>query len=310
MPRKLPPLNALRAFEAAARHSSFTRAAVELSVTHGAISQQIKVLEDYLHKPLFIRNKGRVEVNPAGQQLLPAVSEALDRIERSVQQLREDRRRCLCINLTTAFAGQWLIPRLNRFEQQHPDVSVQLAPSASFDGFRDPSVDVAIRWGTRTVADTSMEKLFDVDAFVACSPQLAATLSEPADLLGKRLIHDDDGSAWRVWLERAGIRRDDFSQDLYFSDSWLALRAATDSQGCILAGSILAAQDLAAGTLVIPFELILRKRNAYYLYHSATTPPRPEVADFCNWLREEAALYMQQGFCPETFLVSGPPAPR
>jgi LysR family glycine cleavage system transcriptional activator len=173
MGRKLPPLNALKGFEAAARLSSFSGAAKELFVTHGAISQQIKLLEDYFQQPLFIRSHRKVRVTEAGADLLPIVSNALDRIEKGSARLVNNKDlHTLTINLTATFASQWLIPRLAGFEHEHPDIILRLSPSIYFSGEFDDQADIAIRWGGARYPSLQMERLFYVDTFCACAPSL------------------------------------------------------------------------------------------------------------------------------------------
>jgi len=298
MNRKLPPLNALRAFEAAARHLSFTRAAEELHVTHGAVSQQIKGLEDYYQQLLFVRSKGKVSLNSAGRQLLPVVSDALDRIERVGSRLRDEiDTEVLTIQLTAAFAGQWLIPRLSDFQQRHPGLTVRLSPSHTFSGFRAQEPDVAIRYGASHFRGVVMEKLFDVDAFAACAPSLLQgeqPLRSAADLAQHKLIHDDDGEAWRALAEEAGVDDLELGKGLYYADASLALQVAVEGQGVIVAGSILAARDLAAGRLVIPFNTFVRQRNAYYLYFPEQSAGEEKVQAFRTWISEQAASYLEE----------------
>ena len=193
MSRKLPPLNALRAFEAAARLLSFTDAARELFVTHGAISQQIKTLEDYFGQPLFVRSHGKVSLNTAGLELLPVIRDSLDAIEQASSRLLQDPNiEILTVNVTTSFASYWLLPRLGDFQQRFPDIAVHLSPSHAFPLNLGNEVDVAIRWGVTKVAGVAMEKLFDVDTFVACAPSLLQgdqPLLKPTDLKHLSLIH-------------------------------------------------------------------------------------------------------------------------
>ncbi|MDA9877392.1 LysR substrate-binding domain-containing protein [bacterium] len=207
--RKLPPLNALRTFEAAARLTSFTEAASELCVTHGAVSQQIRTLEDYFGRPLFTRSHGKVFLNNAGTELLPVITDSLDRIEKISARLVPDRdTEILTVSITTSFASHWLIPRLPDFQQNHPNIHVRLAPSHSFPANLGDGVDVAIRWGITTINGIEMEKLIDVDTFAACSPSLISggrPLRQPQDLLNHSLIHDDDGQAWQALLAEVGV---------------------------------------------------------------------------------------------------------
>jgi LysR family glycine cleavage system transcriptional activator len=298
MQRKLPPLKALKVFEAAARLQSFTLAADELHVTHGAVSQQIKLLEEYFHKPLFVRSHGKITLNDEGKKLLPVITNALDQLSSVCSQLLDDAAiDTLTISLTSAFATCWLIPRLNDFQQRYPNIRLRLQPSATFEGFNaGGEADVAIRWERDHDKQTEVIKLFDVDAFAACAPQLLEgkfALKTAADLCNQTLIHDDDGSAWQTWCEQAKLNDVDTKTGHYFSDSALALQAAIDGQGVITAGSILAARDLESGKLVIPFNIFMRNRNAYYLSYPRTERSQPTIKVFHRWLLEQTASYQK-----------------
>lgn len=299
MPRKLPPLNALRAFEAAARLGSFTRAAAELHVTHGAVSRQIKLLEDDLGQPVFLRERGGVQLNAAGREYFEMARDVLDRVAEATTRLRRrGGAQTLSINVTAAFAALWLIPRLTDFQQAFPDITVNLMPSRRFQGFGQEHADMAIRWGTASYPDAVMERLLSVDTFCACAPELQADLNVPDDLRRHKLIHDDDGAAWRVLLAHLGVAAADFSGDLFYADSMLALQAAVTGQGVIAAGSVLAAQELQAGRLILPFDQVLHGRNAYYLYIPKARAEEPQIAAFRDWIGQAAADYATQGFDP------------
>jgi LysR family glycine cleavage system transcriptional activator len=277
---------------------SFTRAAEELHVTHGAVSQSIKTLENYYQQQLFVRSKGKVSLNSAGRKLLPVVGEALDKIERVGARLDDDAdAEVLTIQLTSAFAAQWLIPRLSDFQQRYPQLTIRLSPSHRFSGFQNGEPDVAIRYGITELRAVTTEKLFDVDTFAACSPSLLAgeqPLRTAADLQHHRLIHDDDGEAWRDLLEEAGVDAPGPGRGLYYADASLALQAAVEGEGVIVAGSILAARDLAAGRLVIPFDTFVHRRNAYYLYFPELPESGEKVQAFRSWIHENALSYLRE----------------
>jgi LysR family glycine cleavage system transcriptional activator len=308
MKRKLPPLNTLRAFEAAARHLSFTRAAEELHVTHGAVSQAIKTLETHYQQPLFIRSKGKVSLNSAGQKLLPVVAEALDKIERVGARLAGDAQtEALTIHLTAAFASQWLIPRLSDFQQRHPQLTIRLSPSHSFSGFHHGEPDVAILYGVADLPGVTREKLFDVDTFAACAPSLLlgdVPLRNISDLQHHTLIHDDDGEAWQAWLEQGEVQGLERAKGVYYADASLALQVAVEGGGVIVAGSILAARDLAAGRLVIPFNTFVRRRNAYFLHFPDRCEDEDKVRAFRSWIQQQAASYLHEKFDLEAYLAS------
>lgn len=297
MPRKLPPLNALRTFEAAARLSSFTQAAEELCVTHGAVSQQIRALEGYFGQPLFDRMHGKVALNSAGLDLLPAISASLDGIESASAKLAvSSGPEILTVNVTTIFASHWLIARLRDFQQRHPGIEVHLAPSPTFPDNLGRGVDVAIRWGASDMANTRVEKLIDVDTFIACAPSLISgsnPLRKPQDLLAHHLIHDDDGQAWQILLQELGVEGRKPVKELFYADSGLALQEAVEGGGLIVAGSLLAARDLQAGRLVIPFDCFIPHRKDYHLYYPQQAASQPKVELFCTWIHEQAADYRE-----------------
>jgi len=308
--RKLPPLNTLRAFEAAARHLSFTRAAEELHVTHGAVSQAVKHLESYYQQPLFVRAKGKVSLNSAGKTLLPVISDVLNRVERVGLRLDIVGSEVLTIQLTAAFAAQWLIPRLSDFQQRHPELTIRLSPSHNFTGFQDREADVAIRYGDAGMPEVATEKLFDVDTFAACAPRLVEGgngLKEMWDLKHTMLIHDDDGEAWQAYVEQAEIEIPDWGKGLYYADASLALQAAVEGEGVIVAGSILAARELAAGRLIIPFNTFIRRHNAYYLHFPEADESFVEadgkVPLFCRWIHRQAKRYLLEKQNLEAYLV-------
>ena len=295
MSRKLPPLNALRAFEAAARLLSFTEAARELFVTHGAISQQIKTLEDYFGQPLFVRSHGKVSLNNAGLQLLPVIRESLDAIEQASSKVFQDpTTEVLTVNVTTSFASHWLLPRLGDFQQRFPDITVHLSPSHTFPSNLGNEVDVAIRWGVTKVVGVAMEKLFNVDTFVACAPALLQgdhPLLKPADLKHHVLIHDDEGQAWQTMLEALAVDDVNSSKGLFYADSGLSLQEAIEGKGALVAGSILAANDLSAGRLVIPFNRIIPHRKDYNLYYTESSAASRKIQCFRSWLHQQALDY-------------------
>ena len=305
--RKLPPLNALRTFEAAARLCSFTDAADELCVTHGAVSQQIRTLEDYFNRPLFVRAHGKVSLNNAGRELLPVISDCLFRIEKVSARLVPDRdTEILTVSVTTSFAAHWLIPRFSDFQHKHPDILLRLAPSSLISADLFGGVDVAIRWGVTAVAGVAMEKLVAVDTFAACSPSLIygdRSLRQPQELLNHPLIHDDDGQAWEALLAELGVDYPDQSRGLFYADSGLALQVAVKGGGVIVAGSILAANDLAAGRLVIPFDCIIPHRKDYHLYYPKRCSEHRKVTLFRSWIHQQAVIFESEAVDYSSYMV-------
>ncbi len=295
-PRHLPPLSMLRAFEAAARHLSFARAADELGVTHSAVSHQIRGLEDWLGDALFVRSARKVHLTPAGELLAPPLTRALDIMAEAVAEAqaasdKEDRRPVL-VSVEPAFAARWLVLRLDRFYATHPDVQLHLVPTPDFVEFEDGGADLAIRYGRADWPGLIAEKLLGSASFPVVSPTLIARgegLREPNDLAAYTLIHEDSFDDWAGWLKAAGATAVDPLKGPIFDDAHLTLEAATSGQGVALADEALAAAALADGRLVRPFDLTLETAAAYHVVYPADRPLRPEAEAFRNWLLEEAA---------------------
>lgn len=308
MGRRLPPLNTLRAFEAAARHLSFTRAAEELHVTPGAVSHQVRALEEYLGVALFRRLTRAVALTEAGQACLPKLTEGFACLAEGVERLRAgEEGGVLVVSAAPAFAAKWLLPRLHRFTAAHPAIDLRLSTglglidavrpeaSASLGEASDPTEDahLAIRFGTGRYPGFRAEKLFPTSVIPVCSPRLLTgehPIRTPNDLRRHPLLHNDavyfdqPRSDWAVWLDEAGVEGVDAERGSRFSHAALALDAAADGLGVALTVSLLAVPDLVAGRLAAPFPLALPSPFAYYLVHPEGTADRPKVAAFRRWL--------------------------
>ena len=300
MSRRLPPLNALRAFEAAARHASLTRAAEELHVTPAAVSHQVRALEQWLEQPLFRRDGRRLKLTDAGKACLPGLVEGFDRLAEAVAEVRRaDGRRTLNVTATPSLVGKWLVPRLERFRAAWPDVDVRLSATVEVVDLAGSDVDLAIRFGSGRYPGMQVDLLFEEEVFPVCAPSLLngpTPLREPADLAGHTLIHDDSIRNeetlpdWGMWLRAAGVRDVATDRGLRFSPAALAVQAAIDGQGVALGRRVLVADDLAAGRLVRPFELGIPARFAYFLVCTPRAAGLERVRVFREWLLEEAAL--------------------
>ncbi len=293
MHRRLPPLNALRAYEAAARHLSFTRAAEELFVTQAAISHQVKALEGHLGIKLFRRLNRALLLTEEGQAYLPAVAQALDLLDEATRRLlRAEDRGTLTVSTLPSFAARWLVPRLGRFFEAHPDIDVRVAPSVALVDFDRDNVDVAIRYGKGKYPGLRVDRLLEEDLYPVCSERLLQTeraLREPADLAHHTLLHDDP-SEWRQWLRAAAVEDVvDASRGPVFTDSSMLIQAAIAGHGVALARHVLVYDDVAAGRLVRPFDLSIPADSAYFLVSPRTTAERPKIAAFRHWLLREAA---------------------
>ncbi len=312
MSSRLPPLNALRAFEAAARHLSFRKAAEELHVTPAAISHQIKLIEDNLGVMLFRRLTRAIALSPAGQSFLPKLSEGFAQIAAAVEQLRaHDSAGPLTVNAPPSFAAKWLMPRLHRFVTGYPDIDLRIVASMRLvDSHRHDAVDtmtgseappqdadIDIRFGNGRYPHCRVDPLFTVSVTPLCSPRLLEgmrPLRKPADLRYHMLLHDDTlfGSRglpdWTQWLKGAGVEDVDASRGPHFNHSVLGLEAAVDGLGVVLGMKELAASDLAAGRLVAPFAYSLTLPDCYYMVSAEVAADRPKVAVFRQWLLDEA----------------------
>lgn len=313
MSNRLPPLNALRAFEAAARHLSVKKAAIELNVTPAAVSHQIRMLEDYLGVQLFHRYNRALELTDAARASLPKLREGFDCLVQAVERLRSHvSGGVLTVSVAPSFAARWLMPRLHRFIAAHPEVDVRVsarmrrvsvdgkgdvAERATVEAWLDDS-DIAILYGRGNYPSLWVKKLLDLTLTPICSPQLlqgAHALKTPADLVHHMLLHDDTGDLydnepfWDVWLEAAGVKGVDARRGPHFSHAVLAFEAAIDAVGVVATMPVLAAEDMAAGRLIAPFDLHMPLASAYYLVCHESASTRPAVSLFRDWLQEEAA---------------------
>ncbi|MEO0802099.1 MAG: transcriptional regulator GcvA [Cyanobacteria bacterium J06642_2] len=292
--RDLPPLNALRAFEAAARHMSFQRAAEELDVTPTAISHQVKRLEENLGIPLFIRRRPRpLLLTEAGQHLYPVLREGFDTFAAALANLKQEQSITeLTVTLINDFAFKWLIPRLPKFQAAHPDIDIRLRTSVVVVDLNARTVDMAIRYGRGNYPDLVSKELFS-DAFIpVCSPQLMQSkpLKEPRDLANHTLLHCEwvnysgtDQPSWQKWLDLAGLTTVDATRGLKFTGETLAIQAAINCQGVALCSNIHAADDLTSGLLVQPFNIEL-DGFSFYAVHQHDHPKKTQIEHFVSWL--------------------------
>jgi LysR family glycine cleavage system transcriptional activator len=294
MAERLPPLNALRCFDIAAKHLSFTKAAAELHVTHSAVSHQIKALEEWLGLPLFRRvNRGLV-LTEAGQAYLKPIREAFERLGDATRRLRvRERSGPLTVSVMPSFAGKWLVPRLGRFRQRHPDIDVRISASSELVDFEREDVDIAVRIGRGNWPGLKVELLMHETLFAVCSPRLLEgpdAIREPADIARHTLLSDLDWrfDVWQIWLEAAGLSGLEVRRALSFNYSDLMLQAAMNGLGVALSQNVLAGDDLAAGRLVRPFDISLPSEFAYYVVAPEASADRPKIAAFRNWLKDEA----------------------
>jgi len=298
--RRLPPLNALRAFESAARHLNFSRAADELSVTPGAVSQQIQNLEDYVGAALFKRTPRGLLLTDSAQMALPALREAFDRLAEAAALLTAavDGRR-LTLTAPPSFAAKWLVPRLGRFEEAYPQVDVWLSADMDLVDFAASDVDLALRYGPGPYPGLETIRLINETVIPVMSPVLMAAnpVATPADLSKHVLLHDGSPDAdescpdWQMWLAARGVKGFDANRGPRFNQSSLVIEAAVSGRGVALAKRTLAQDDLDAGRLIAPMPISTMVDFAYFLVHPKAKGRLPQVKAFLNWIREEAQTH-------------------
>jgi LysR family glycine cleavage system transcriptional activator len=293
--RVLPPLNAIRAFEAAARHGSFKDAAAELGVTHGAISRQIRLLEDWLGPPdLFHRLNRLVVLTPTGAALLDEAGPALDRISAAARRHQgrhgEAAPAVLRVNALATFSLRWLLPRLALFRTLHPGIEVRLSTSNDpVESVRE-ACDVVIRGGPDAFYGFTARPFLPERRLPVCSPALLARvkLTEIEDLGHHTLLHVASmPRLWADWLKHAGMPKLEPAGGLTLDHFYLAIQAAVDGLGVAMGPSALVADDIAAGRLVAPFPAVSLPARSYHAYVPDTHASDPAIAEFCAWLQAE-----------------------
>ena len=299
--RSIAHLNALRAFEASARHQSFSLAAQELNVTPAAVGQLVRTLEDWLGSPLFVRStsgRARLVTTEVAEQALPDIRAGLERLAVGLERLRSGSTGgVLTVTVSPAFAAKWLLPRIERFQAAWPETDLRLDTSLKPVDFVAQRIDVGVRYGRGQWPGLAAEKLMDEEVYPVCAPALlaTATLQAPGDLRGQVLIHDQSVdtstgfASWQAWLRHAGVQGVPTDRGLRINNSAAVLQAAIDGQGVALARSVMAHDDLAAGRLVRLFPQVrLESALAYYVVYRPECIAQPKVAAFRDWLLREA----------------------
>jgi len=294
MERRLPPLNALHAFEAAARYQSFSQAAKELHVTHSAVSHQIRALEDWLGVTLFERTARSVRLNERGKGYWPIVRGAFDQIQAgTATMLRAAREEALIINAPPAFAVRWLAPRLGQLWSTHPDLDLRLNEITGLGEVDFTDSDVAVRVGDGNWPDLQVVPLLPGTITPMCSPMLLGDerkLERPEDLAHFKLLHAYDHNGWRQWFQRAGIDHVDTDRGPVFDDTNLIHSATVAGQGIGLLHTALTRKELEAGLLVRPFEIGPQNDLGYYLVYPRSAAADRRVAQFRDWLLAQAEV--------------------
>ncbi len=305
MARPLPPLNALRAFESAGRHLSFTKAAAELNVTPAAIGHQVKALEELLEVPLFRRLTRALRLTDAGQAALPTLSQGFGKLAQGVEQMRAHcESGMLTISVSPSFGAMWLVPRLEHFRIRHPDIEIRIDGTDRLVDLARDDADVAVRYGPGGYNGVRLDWLFNQVNTPVCSPALLSgehPLGQPDDLRHHTLLHvewKDAEASWRMWLLAAGLHDIDPTRGPRFTMETMAVQAALDGHGVALIGDILVADDLAAGRLVRPFDPSLSTplSFSYYLLSAKDGAEQPKVEAFRDWLLEETRVSRPESF--------------
>ena len=295
--RQLPPLAAIRAFEAAGRNESFTAAASELGLTQAAVSYQVKALEDRLGAPLFVREKGRAHLTPLGARLLPTLSQAFDSIEAAFASQRAEDESLLTVTTTYTFANTWLAWRLGAFQMEHPDLAVRLATSDAIVDLRSGEIDVAIRAGRSEWPGLELHKLFEAEFTPMASPECIAAEErrlgrrlEPADMASVQRISPSD-NWWQQWFSDNGIAADENAlrrPGVRLDNQANEGHAAMAGQGFALLTPLLWQGDITAGRLLKPFPDRISTRGwAYWLVYPPERRKVPKVKRFREWLIAE-----------------------
>lgn len=296
MRRKLPPLNALRAFEASGRYSSFTGAAKELLVTQGAVSRHVSLLEDWLGVKLFLRTPRGIELTRKGETYIRALSSVFDQIDYATREVRDEADgSVLRLKLPPTFAMRWLVPRLTRFQVRHPKIAIQVVTSHEPANFRLEDIDVSVHSHPFPPEGQGHRRLFREVLMPVCSAALlqrGPALDEPTDLARHTLLSSRHRPMdWSRWLVEAGLTELDSAGRIDFDNAALAYQGAIDNLGVMIAVRALIEEDLANGRLVAPFDLQVATPGAYYLACASVASKSPQLLAFEAWLMEEAEAY-------------------
>ncbi len=296
MALRIYPLNALRAFEASARHLSYVKAAEELFVTPAAISHQVKRLEDYLGIQLFRRLPNGLLLTDTAQRLLVDLSDVFQRLDIALDRIQDNETQgALTLSVAPMFAVKWLLPRLGSFDARHTEIDVRLSASLELVDLQRNGFDAAVRIGKGHYPGLSTVKLFDESVTPMCSPRLIETtpLNGPNDLQVVTLLHDDsmgfdaDAPTWETWLTAAGASAVKTTRGPHFNQPDHALQAAIDGAGVVLGWQYLARDDLAAGRLVQPFDIELPLGSAFYFVCPKALSKQPKLSSFLEWMLDE-----------------------
>ncbi len=288
--RRLPPLNALRSFESAARNQSFNEAAEELCVTPSAISHQVKSLEEFLGLKLFRRERRQVSLTAAGERYLPSIQLALDEVESATRRLMTSPNlSAVNISVAPAFLSRWLVPRISRFQEQYPDVELRFSATTGYVDFEHSDTDMAVYYGEGDWKGVDIHFLRHLVSTPVCSPALLDKgLKEPCDLLSTTLIHvSGRRQEWQQILRQLGVRATGLTRTMSFSSTALAVSAAIEGIGVALADRALVQRELDSGQLVVPFDITLDKPKGFYLVYQEKRQLTHGMEAIRDWMLRE-----------------------
>lgn len=292
--RRLPPLNALRVFDAAARHGSFNRASEELCVTPSAVSHQLKSLEEFLGVELFKREKRSISLTPAGERYLPSVQMALDEVEFATRKLiTSPNSNVVNVSVAPAFLTRWLVPRIARFQERHPEVELRLESSIDYIDFENSDTDLAVYYGKGHWSGIETHLMRNIDLTPVVSPKLLEEkggLKRESDLANFTLINvTGRNHEWSKVLQKLGVSISSIAHTISFSSTSLAVSAAAEGIGVALADRSLLQRELDSGRLVAPFDVSLDSHNAFYLVYKENRSLTAAMEAFRDWILEEMA---------------------
>ena len=290
MARRLPPLNSLKSFEAAGRLLSFTRAAQELNVTQAAVSHQIKVIEEFLGVPLFIRSPRKLVLTEQGRALLPEVIEAFDKVSNAIGALQQEpSNKMVSVRLAPSFAAKWLSPRLKYFWLQYPEIDLCLYHAHPAVDFDREQIDIAVTYGKGDWPGVLADPILSLDFFPVCTPAFMSNdkpLSDINNLRYYTLLHDASYECWADWLKLANLEEINANKGTIIDDTNVLIQAAVDGQGVALGSKTFVQDLLDSGKLIKPFDITLANDFAYYIVCPEAHLKNPSVRAFKDWLLE------------------------
>jgi LysR family glycine cleavage system transcriptional activator len=304
MSSRLPPLNALRVFEAAARHLSFTKASEELFVTQAAVSHQIKALEDYLGLKLFRRRNRSLLLTEEGQSYYLDIKDILSALKEATNKLKtRSAKGALTVSVPPSFAIQWLVPRLSGFNQAYPDIDVRIQAVDRYEGKLNDDVDVAIFYGKGHWPGLQADLLYSEYLMPVCAPSLIvekALLNKPENLANCTLLHDTSRQDWLTYTRQLGIDNINVQQGPIFSHSAMVVQAAVHGQGVALVNNVLAQAEIESGRLICPFNQVLVSKNSFYFVYPESQIEVGKISAFRDWIistanSEQQNLDLNQG---------------